>query len=91
MATHCIVAGPASDELSVSTIDVAGLEPEEAIAKLLAQNNALTSHIGRLRNVTEDNKTLRDDNESLASRCKQLEAELKKQREILQFTKAHDR
>jgi hypothetical protein len=70
---------------------VAGLDPEEAVAKLLAQNHALTSHIGRLRNVSEDNKALRDDNETLASKCKLLETELKRQAEILQITKSHDR
>lgn len=84
-------AGPGHDDISVSTIDVSALEPEEAIAKLVAQNNALTQHAGRMRNLQDDNRQLRADSDKLTARCRELEADLSRQREVLDIAKAHHR
>jgi hypothetical protein len=70
---------------------VAGLDPEEAIAKLVAQNSALTAHAGRLKNIGEDNRQLRADNEALVGRTTKLEADLAKQVEVLHIAKSHHR
>ena len=81
----CMSAG--SEDISISSIDVTSLDPEEAIAKLRAQNNALIAHIGRLKNVSEDNKQLRSDNETMSARNRQLAAQLKQQAEALGIAK----
>ena len=44
-------AGAASDDISISTIDVSKLDADDAISKLLAQNQALTAHASRLKNI----------------------------------------
>ena len=84
-------AGAGHDDLSVSTIDVSALEPEEAVAKLVAQNKALTQHAGRMRNLQDDNRLLRSDNDKLAARCKELETEMARQQEVLDIAKTHHR
>lgn len=68
---------------------MAGLDPEEAIAKLVAQNSALTAHAGRLKNISEDNRQLRTENEALVGRTTKLEADLIQQVEVLDIAKAH--
>lgn len=82
-------AGGAKDDVSISTIDVTGLDPEEAISKLVAQNNALIAHASRLKNIGDDNRQLRQDNEALLARTQKLEADLAKQVEVVALAKTH--
>ena len=89
LCTPC--TGQSSDDISISTIDVTALDPEEAVQKLVAQNSALTAHASRLRNIGDDNRQLRADNEALLGRTKQLEVELGRQKEVLSIAKAHHR
>jgi hypothetical protein len=83
--------GAAGDDISISTIDVAGLDPEDAVSKLVAQNQALAAHASRLKNIGDDNWQLRADNDALLSRTRQLELELARQKEVLGIAKTHHR
>jgi hypothetical protein len=79
------------DEVHMSPVNVQGLEPQEAVAKLQAHNTALTRRVNQLHAVKEENAILRNSLKGLKEQNRTLEDELSKKAALLRASQEQHR
>jgi hypothetical protein len=79
------------DEVHLSPVNVQGLEPQEAVAKLQAHNTALMRHVNKLHAVKEENAVLRNSLKGLKEQNRTLGDELSKKAALLRASQEQHR